>query len=113
MSATYMMSKAEREAKRAERTIHATYEGRCQFCGQWTTATQVAHTTFEKLASGDGICRGKPKGRRRVVVSITRNGFNPSLYPLSAGEREQYADEVADATAQAKKGGRAIVRVAL
>lgn len=97
-----MTTKEERETLRRTRTILVTREGRCRFCGQWTTGTTSRHTTLARLASNEPMCDGKPKGPYRVGVGITRNGFNPDTYPLTADEKRRYAGVVANLTATIK-----------
>lgn len=101
---------APRDARaklRATRTLYASYEGRCQFCGQWTSAANGFHTTWEGLATGKPMCQGKPRGRRRLSLSITRNGLNPNGYPLTADDRAMYVVEIAQVTKAAKQHGQA------
>lgn len=104
-----MRSREERAALRTKRRIEVTREGRCRFCGQWTTPSSAGHTTFDRLASGEGTCTGKPKGPYRIGVSITKNGLSPNAYSLTSDERKRYADVVADLTARvtAERGSRA------
>lgn len=90
--------------ERNRRQIVVTREGRCRFCGQWTTA-RGGHTTFARLAGGDGICTGQPKGPYRVSVGITKNGLNPNVWPMTPGERSQYRDVVERLTAAVKAKG--------
>lgn len=101
--------------ERNRRQIEVIREGRCRFCGQWTTPTSGGHTTFARLIDGAYLCQGKPKGPYRITASITRHGLNPNLWPLTPAEQKQYADVVGRLTAQVKaeKGGRAREWVAI
>lgn len=104
-----METREDRTKRRQQREIHVTREGRCRFCGQWTTSTSLGHTTFDRLINDQGMCQGRPKAPYRISIGITRNGFNPNLYPLNGMERERYAEVVARLVSQVKqeKGCRA------
>jgi hypothetical protein len=104
-----MLSREERQELRAKRQILVTRDGRCRFCGQWVSPTNAGHTTFDRLAGGQEMCTGKPKGPYRIGVSITKNGLNPNTYLLTAAERMRYADVVTKLTERVKseRGARA------
>jgi hypothetical protein len=101
--------RARRDRRYGQRQITVTREGRCQFCGQWTTPTNGGHTTFARLALGDGLCTGKAKGPYRIQVSITKNGLNLNSWSLTPGEQSKYADVVKRLTTRVKdeRGARA------
>jgi hypothetical protein len=92
-----------RDRIRKWREIDVTIEARCDNCRRWGSMGPCNSFT---LAS-PYLCRGVCKGRGRTSVSITNNGINPNLYVLTPDERTAYADDIAEATKEAKEHGRA------